>query len=196
MAPDERAVDALHLARLDLAREIAMRLFGARDEKKPRGSLVETMDDPGALFPVRGGKGAIAMEERVDQRAGAVAYRRMHHHAGGLVDHGDRVVLVDDVEGDRLGSEYGRLAAGAGHFDAVAGAHAAACARGGVVHADMPGVDQMLHGGTREGALDFGEVAVEPLTRPGLRHEMDLRNEGRRRARIARDSRQAGALRW
>jgi hypothetical protein len=42
------------------------------------------------------------MQQRVDQRAVGITRRRMHHHAGRLVDHDQVLVLVGDDERDLL----------------------------------------------------------------------------------------------
>ena len=47
----------------------------------------------------------IAREQAVEQRARPVARRRMHDQAGGLVDHQQVLVLVDDGQRQRLGAE-------------------------------------------------------------------------------------------
>ena len=44
----------------------------------------------------------VARQDRVDQRAARIARAGMHDQPGGLVDHGEVVVFVDDVERDRL----------------------------------------------------------------------------------------------
>ena len=65
---------------------------------------------PGRLHPADAGQAVAAMrDQRVDQRAGGVAGRRMHHQARRLVDDDDLVVLVDDVERDALAAGLGRL---------------------------------------------------------------------------------------
>ena len=52
-------------------------------------------------------------EQGVDQGAVFVAGRRMHDQAGGLVEHEQVGVLVEDGEGDRLAAR-GMAGAGAG----------------------------------------------------------------------------------
>ena len=42
------------------------------------------------------------VKQRVDQRAGGVARRRMHDHSGRLVDDNEVGVLVQDVERQRF----------------------------------------------------------------------------------------------
>lgn len=45
---------------------------------------------------------AAVVQQRVDQRAGGVARRQVHHHACGFVHHDQLIVLVDNVEWDGL----------------------------------------------------------------------------------------------
>ena len=58
---------------------------------------------PGRFDPADARQAGAAMGDQcVDQCAGAVSRRRMHHQPGRLVDHDQRIVLVDDTERDVL----------------------------------------------------------------------------------------------
>ena len=67
----------------------------AGDYQQAAGVLVQTVDDPGAL-----GIGAAAeyLRQLRDQGRPAVRGRRVNHHPGRLVDHGEVVVEVDDAQ--------------------------------------------------------------------------------------------------
>ena len=80
-----------------------MRGLGARDDQQARGFLVDAMDDARPFAAgIRWHRAATA-EERVDERPAPVAWRRVHHHAGGLVDHEEMFILVHDRQGNVLG---------------------------------------------------------------------------------------------
>ena len=80
-----------------------MRAVVLGDHHQPGRVLVEPVHDAGPAHPADAGQAGAAMgDQRVDQRAGLVAGRRMHHEALRLVDDDDVVVLVDDIERDIL----------------------------------------------------------------------------------------------
>ena len=61
------------------------------------GVLVEPVHDARPLDAADAGQAVAAMgDQRIDQRAGGMAGGGMHHQALRLVDHDQRVVLVDD----------------------------------------------------------------------------------------------------
>ncbi len=81
-------------------------VFG--DEDDAAGLLVEAVDDAGAEVAADAGELVEVVEEGVDEGAvvaGVVggAGAGVDHHAGGLVDDGEVLVFVEDVEGDVLG---------------------------------------------------------------------------------------------
>ena len=80
----------------------------ARDEQQAARVLVEPVDETGARQHRELG---IAMQQRVLQRARAIAGTGVDDEPDGLVDDEQRVVGVDDDERDRLG--FGRD----GHFE-------------------------------------------------------------------------------
>ena len=86
-------------ARRQLPDEVDLRGLRLRDDDEPARVLVEAVHD--ARARQRGQRGRV-MQQRVLQRAVAVAGARMHDEAGGLVEDEERVVLVDDRERDRL----------------------------------------------------------------------------------------------
>ncbi len=99
VAEHDRDVLALDAARRQLPDEIDLRGPGLRDDHEPARVLVEPVHD--ARARQRGQRGRV-MQQRVLQRAVAVAAARMHDEAGRLVEDEERVVLVHDRERDRL----------------------------------------------------------------------------------------------
>ena len=97
-------------------------------------------------------------DQRVDQRARAVAGARMHNQAGRLVDDDDVGVLVKDVERDRLRPRLRFLRFRQGDRDCRPGRDA--CVR--VVDdlaadCDLPGLDQGLQPAAGKAAGMAGE---------------------------------------
>jgi hypothetical protein len=97
-----------HLAELAVGRVV----FG--DEDKAAGLLVEAMDDAGAQVASDVGEFGEVKEEGVDEGAlvarvgfaaceGGGAGSGVDHHAGGFVDDGEVLVLVEDFERDVFG---------------------------------------------------------------------------------------------
>ena len=130
----------------------------------------------------------------MDERARPVPDGGMDHHAGGLRDHGQVLVLEDHLERDRLGEERLRLAAGTDDLHAIARAHPAARARRRIVQPDMAAVDELLHRGTRKRPLRFREEAVQTLTRSRGRDGVNFRDR-ERDVPLGRGSRQGTGLR-
>ncbi len=94
--------------------EAAMRLVGLGHDQKPARVLVETVDDAGPRDAADAGEARAAMgDERIDEGLVGVAGARMDDEAGRLVDDDERVVLIDDVERDRLALRAARALAAA-----------------------------------------------------------------------------------
>ena len=184
VAEDDRDVLPLDAARRQLPDEVDLRGLRLRDDDEPARVLVEAVHD--ARARQRGQRGRV-MQQRVLQRAVAVAGARMHDEAGGLVEDEERVVLVDDRERDRLcghaGVRRGR------HFDD--GHRFAAVqlvARGHHdrrADHDLAGLDPALEAIARMLRQQLRQRLVEP--RPGQRgghgEVVARRDVGRRRRR-------------
>ena len=87
-----------------------------RDQHDPRGVAIEAMDEmDAAAAPAR----RAVREQRVHQRAGRIALRRVHDEPGRLVDGEERVVLVEHGERPGFG-ERAASAAASGRSSAIA----------------------------------------------------------------------------
>ena len=74
-----------------------------RYDHQAGGVFVEPVHDAGTPHAADAGQALPAMgDQRIDQRAGPMAGRRMDHKAAGLIDDDDIVVLIDDIERDRF----------------------------------------------------------------------------------------------
>ena len=104
-----------------------MRAVVLRHHHQPGGVLVEPVHDAGPPLAADAGEAVAAMgDQRVDQRAGPMAGGRMDHQIARLVDDDDVVVLIDDLERNRLRRGLGRLGRRHGDDDLVAGIDAMA----------------------------------------------------------------------
>jgi hypothetical protein len=111
-APDECEVGALQRPGAavirKLGRELAMGAVGLCHHQQSARVLVEPVHDPRAAHAADSGQAVAAVrDQRVDQRTGPVSRGRMHNETARLVEHDDGVVLVDDVERDRLRARCG-----------------------------------------------------------------------------------------
>ena len=95
---------------------------GLRDEEHSGGVPVETVDDPGTELASDAGEVAHVVQERVHQRAGGVAGRRVNHESRGFVDREDVLVLVEHRQRNGLGLDRRRPRLGDVDLDVLAGA--------------------------------------------------------------------------
>ena len=138
------------------------------DDDDAAGLLVEPMDDAGAQLAA-GRPESLAMWKsraltRVPRVAGVVgsAGAGVNHHAGGLVDDGEVVVLVEDVERNVLGSGVKGCGVGlALDLDLLAAVELELGGGDGSVDADLAGVDEQLHAGAADVRQGLGEVGVQ-----------------------------------
>ena len=168
VAAHHREVLARDAARGELAHEIGLRLRRARDDHQAAGVLVEPVHDARARD--RGELG-VAMQERVQQRAVAVARAGMHDQPRRLVEHERRVVLVHDRERDRLRGVVDRDARRVGHdVDALAARELAARRGGHAVDDHASRVDPRLEPAARMLGQEAREGLVEAQAGALRRH--------------------------
>ena len=150
-----------HLAELAVGAVV----FG--DEDEAAGELVEAMDDAGAEVAADVGELGEVEEERVDEGAAVAgvvggAGAGVDHHAGGLVDDGEVLVFVEDVEGDVFGDGVERRGLrGAFDLDGFAAVEFLLGLGGMAVDADLAGFDEELDAGAADVGEGLGEVLVE-----------------------------------
>jgi hypothetical protein len=110
MPTHEREVAPLDLPPANRLLERRVRLLGAGDHEQPGGVAVEAVHDAGS-DRVRSTRRA-ERQELSRQSPPGRARPRMHHEPGGLVEDHEVLILEEEGNGDRLGSEHGRLALG------------------------------------------------------------------------------------
>ena len=118
--PDKGKIAAPHWPRAavigELRRERLMGEVVLGDDHQSGGIFVQPVHDAGAPDAADAGQARAAMgDQRIDQRAGLVPGRGVHHQSPGLVDDNDVVVLVDDIERDILA--LGLRGGGLGYVD-------------------------------------------------------------------------------
>ena len=99
-AMHQREVLAFHRACLQLPHQVGLRFQRLGHDQEAAGVLVQAMHDARAR---NGGERRVMMQQAVEQRALPIAAARMHYQTGGLIEHQQRGVLVDDIEIDGLG---------------------------------------------------------------------------------------------
>ena len=177
----ERDVLALHVAPREVADERGLRLDRARDDHRAARVLVEPMHDARARDAR---EFRVAVQQRVEQRAVAVAGARVHDEPGRLVDHDHGVVLVQDRERQRLRLVGERGAGRVGHEHDAFPAGELALRRGRrAVDADAAVVDPRL----QAAAGVLGQEARERLVeaQPGAFRRDDERHGGSGRGGVA-----------
>ena len=96
----------------ELRREANVRAIVLGDHQKAAHVLVEAVHDARPQHPADPGQAARAVgEQGVDQRPARVSGGRMHHQAGGLVEHQEVLVLEHDIERQHLALPVPRAAA-------------------------------------------------------------------------------------
>src|ERR1700722_8349609 len=75
------------------------------DDDEATGYFVEAMHDPGTQIAIDAGESGEAVQQRVDQCSSIALIlggtgASVDHHSSRLVDDGEIVVLVDDIEWD------------------------------------------------------------------------------------------------
>ena len=165
----QRYVALLHLARGKLLPQVAVGDVVAGDEDQPAGLLVEAMHDAGARLAADLRKLGEAVQQRVNQRAAiAIVVGRaragVHHHAGRLIDDGEVVVFVDDVERNIFGHGAQRRRRGVAHDgDGFAAFELERCFRWLAIDQRLLFLQQQLYAGAT-GVGDLrDEVLVEAL---------------------------------
>ena len=102
-AVDERQVFLLDAAKLELESELVMDALVLGDDQEAGRVAIEAVDDPG---PILAGERREPVEvelERVDQRAAPVSPRGVRDHSRRLVDDGQMLVVVDDLDREVFG---------------------------------------------------------------------------------------------
>ena len=150
-ARDDRQVLLLDRAGLELGGERVVGLVVLGDDDHAARVAVEPMDDARPRRPAALAHRAEMMGQRPGERAVPMPLGRVDDHPGRLVHDDDRIVLVQDVERDVL--RHGPFAR---HFelehrDDVALAQLQRRPAGGVVDANLAGLDRPLQRGPAEG---------------------------------------------
>ena len=148
------------------------------DDEKSRRILVEPVHDAGPLDPADARQARPAMaDQRVDQRAGRMARRRMDDEPGRLVDHDQMLVLINHGKLDVLADEGQFLRRRRLEGDPCARREPRRrIARNAFVDPHLAGLDQRLEPGARQ-----SEAFVRPPPGPGIDPAARRRSLRRRR---------------
>ncbi len=121
-APDQRQIGAFEVAGTamigELLAEMAMGAVVLGDHHDAARILVEAMNDAGAADSAYARQAIATMIYKgIDQRSRPVAVAGVNDEPGGLVDHDEIVVLVENVEG--MFSPCGSAGSGSGSTTAI-----------------------------------------------------------------------------
>ena len=169
-APDDREIGALDPACREIGGERGVRTLGLGDDHEAARILVEPVHDPRpphAAYP-REALAAVR-EEGIDEGAVGISGSGMNDEARGLVEHQQRLILVADVQRDRLCLRRGidgrrkRNLAALAWFDPQGGVR-----YGRAVHGYPALNDELLQAGAREIAEAARQHPIQALARLGL----------------------------
>jgi hypothetical protein len=111
----ESQVVLLHGAAGELTGERVMGLIVLGDHEKPRSASVEAVDDPRARDATDAAQVRAVMEQGMDQRSPGVTWCGVYDHVSRFDDDEQILVLVDDIDRNRLRLGLGRF--GRRHLD-------------------------------------------------------------------------------
>ena len=162
-AVDQRQVNLPHRSRLECRLQRQQRALALRHHQTTGGVLVQPMGQTGPQLPADAGQVSNPMEQRIDQRARAVARARMDHHPGLLVEREQIPILVENLQRQILGGDLHRRGSRDGQLDALATSQAARRLRRPSVDPCQARVDQRLQPGPGEIWKSSCQVLVEAL---------------------------------
>ena len=157
-------VDFFHVAPGELSRKPDVRFVILGYDEAATGFFIESVNDAGTRHAADAAELAFAMmEQGVDERVFFITRCRMHDDASGFVQHEQRLIFVNDFEGNifRLGC------GGLGFWDL--NTHNFACARrvrgfrGFAVDRDMAFLDQPLNRAPRQGRELSSQESIQSL---------------------------------
>ena len=168
-AMNERDISLVHLAPAELFGQLPVRLIVLGNDHQSAGGAIEAMHNSGAQFAANLGKLLEVVQQGIDQRCLVArvvgcARARVYHHAGGLVDNGEVVVLIDDVERNflRNGAQR-RTLRWARDCNPLIALEAQRGFGASVVDEDFAGFDELLNAGAADLGDLRGQVLVETL---------------------------------
>jgi hypothetical protein len=161
LAVEQRNVNFLDFALLKFFHELSMRRVISRHDQCAGSSFVEAVHNSRAQRSADGGERAEAIEKRGRQRSQDISAPGMHHHSGGLVDDGEVLIFVKDIQRDRFRRYSYWLRRRYFDCDNLAGLEAVGRFRGDAIHANTTFGNQCLEPCAAEIGSVGGEKAVE-----------------------------------
>lgn len=154
-------IDLFHCAVFELLGQLMIGLIIFGNDHHARRILIQTMDDPRPQGSINPAKVFTMMEKCVDQRAGRVSSGWMNDHSWRLIDDNDRRVLIEDVEGKRLGFNVERPGLRNNSRYPIARFHPHTGFRRPLVQQDASRIDQFLDLRAGEIEIGFREELIE-----------------------------------
>ena len=166
-----------------MTHEVGLRGDGLRDDEQAAGVLVEPVHDPrtGDVRELRR-----VMQQRIGKRCVPVAAARMNDQTRRLVDHQQRVVLVNDDKVHRLRSDgRGPRVHQRDDSDKLAAAKSLLCIRGRARQGDAARIDPGFDTAARMLGHELRERLIETHAGGPLRNsQRSLLGPGRARAQV------------
>src|SRR5216683_1451551 len=155
-------VRAAQRAVLELRRKVPVAHVVARDGDQAGRAFVEPMHDPRPHRASGHRPAPAASEQRVDQRSGVVAGRGVHDHPGRLVDDGEILVFIKDIERDVLRGGVADVGLRDLELDHVARGYVVGGIGSVTVDVHEVALDESRRGGAAEVLSVLGEKAIQP----------------------------------
>ena len=142
--------------------ETPVGIIRPRDDQRTRGSFVEPVHDSRPCRAANRGKLPEAIEQGADQRSARFSGARMHYDSGGLIDDGEVIVFVENLQRNRFRSDGERLGRRNFNFYFFSGFDAMRRLRGDAVDVHSAPGDEFLKARSAEIGRMSREITIEP----------------------------------
>ena len=133
------------------------------NDQKAAGILINAMHNAGADGPADAGQPPRTVPQQcIDHGAVRVAGRRVHHHAFGLVDHQQAVILIHNVQRNVLGLGFDGLRVRQGEQNRLPGFQLILFVQGAAVAGHTARFDQVLQLAAGKIRALFRQPAIQP----------------------------------
>ena len=150
------------VAMFELMGQTPMGGIGFGHDDDAGGVAVQAMNDTGTEGVIDMGERITVIDKTIDKGAAGIAARRVNDKIRLFVDDQNLIVLVENIEGDRLGRDFGDGRWREDHVNAVAGVELITGFGGAAINSDGLFLDESLNGGAGEVRKAMLEVFVDP----------------------------------
>jgi hypothetical protein len=158
---DQGEIATPELMRLELCRQMPVTAVVLGHQEQTRRILIQAMHNARSCRSAHARKRWTVVQQRVHQRAVGMAWRRVHHHPRGLVNHQQGRILVDNVEREFLRHGTRWLRRGNMHRNNFSPADAMAGSSGSTRERHLACLDESLYLRTRKVTEVVRQILVE-----------------------------------